>query len=305
MKKNRWIAVTLLVILGMAFVSCGGKGSYESFAAADMASGGSAQMSRNAAAPEASPEVPQSAEAATAAGVERKLVRQATIRYRVQDLDETVQSLTDTLKQYGAYISYSTVYENSRSYTIRIPSASYGDFLSSLDSIGRPLYRTETAEDVTLRYYDLEGRLETKRELLRTFQGYLGKAANIEEILSVEKRIAELQNEIDWVGTELKGLSDLVDYATVNLELLGPVTAVSYSKPTLGDRIGDIFRSFGDFSATVVVVLIGIVVYGIPIVLLLSLFYWLLFGKIGLLKKLWRLAKGKGGSKTGGKKSAE
>jgi len=39
------------------------------------------------------------------------------------------------------------------------------------------------------------------------------------------------------------------------------------------------------------VVLIGIVIYGIPVVLILGLLYFLLFGKIGLAKKLWRLIK--------------
>jgi hypothetical protein len=39
--------------------------------------------------------------------------------------------------------------------------------------------------------------------------------------------------------------------------------------------------------------LLGIVIYGTPSVLLTILLYWLLLGKIGLLKKLWRLAGGK------------
>jgi hypothetical protein len=41
------------------------------------------------------------------------------------------------------------------------------------------------------------------------------------------------------------------------------------------------------------VVLVGIVIYGIPVILGAALLFWLLFGRIGLLKKLWRLAAGK------------
>jgi hypothetical protein len=36
-----------------------------------------------------------------------------------------------------------------------------------------------------------------------------------------------------------------------------------------------------------------IVIYGIPILLLLTFFFWLLFGKTGLMKKLWRVTVGK------------
>jgi alpha-D-ribose 1-methylphosphonate 5-triphosphate synthase subunit PhnG len=83
------------------------------------------------------------------------------------------------------------------------------------------LHRSENAEDVTLQYYDLEGRLNTKRELLKTYQSYLGRAKNIEEIMTVEKQIAELQNEIDWTGTRFRALADTVDYATIRLEISG------------------------------------------------------------------------------------
>jgi hypothetical protein len=154
--------------------------------------------------------------------------------------------------------------------------------------MGRVLSRTESAEDVTIRFYDLEGRLATKQELLKTFQDYLGKAQNIDEIMTVEKRIAELQQEIEWTGTEFRVLADLVDYATIDLELTGP--AVSASGPGLGDRIRDLFGGFGEVAATALVVLLGVVMYGLPGFLLLTVLFWLLFGRIGLIRKLWGLA---------------
>jgi hypothetical protein len=35
------------------------------------------------------------------------------------------------------------------------------------------------------------------------------------------------------------------------------------------------------------------VIYGVPILLILVFLFWLLFGKVGLLKKLFRLAAGR------------
>jgi hypothetical protein len=159
--------------------------------------------------------------------------------------------------------------------------------------MGRLLHRSESTEDLTLRYYDLEGRLETKRELLKTYQSYLGKAKNIEEILAVEAKIAELEDDIDGTGKELRSLANLVDYATVELEIQGPENTVSPAAPTLGERVAKLFGAFGDFLSTALVFLLGLVVYGIPSLLILALLFWLLFGKIGLLKRLWRLAAGK------------
>jgi hypothetical protein len=157
--------------------------------------------------------------------------------------------------------------------------------------MGRLINRYESTEDVTLRYYDLEGRLATKKELLRTFQSYLGKAKTIEEILSVEARLSELQYDIEGTGIQLRNLANRVDYATVDLSLLGPVISSPNRGLTFGERIKQLFGGFGGFLSTVAMVLLGIVIYGIPILLLLGLLYLLLFGKIGLAKKLWRLIK--------------
>jgi hypothetical protein len=192
------------------------------------------------------------------------------------------------MEQYGAYASSKRLSEHSRYYTIRVPTDSFDDFLAELTGMGKVLSRTESAEDVTVRFYDLEGRLATKQELLKTFQRYLGKAQNIDEIMTVEKRIAELQQEIEATGTAFRVLADQVDYATIDLELNSP--AVPASGPGLGNRIRDLLGDFGDVAATALVVLLGIVMYGLPGLLLLTALFWLLFGRIGLIRKLWALA---------------
>jgi hypothetical protein len=223
----------------------------------------------------------------------RKLVRRASIGIRVQSPEKAGAALAALMEQHGAYASSMNVWENSRRYTIRVPAASYTALLSALDGMGRVLHRSESAEDVTLRYYDLEGRLATKRTLLGTYRSYLARAANIEEILSVEAKIAELEDDIDGTGKELRSLASLVDYATVDLEIHGPETVPSYAAPTLGERIAGLFSAFGDFLSRALVILLGVVVYGIPVLIILTLLFWLLFGRIGLMKKLWRLAAGK------------
>jgi hypothetical protein len=227
------------------------------------------------------------------AGAQRKLVRRASLQIRALDLDAADKAVVVIMEKHGAYASSTNVSENSRHYTIRVPASSYDVLLSDVNGMGRLLYKNESAEDVTLHYYDLEGRLATKRELLKTYQSYLGKAKDIKEILSVEEKISELEDEIDGTGRELRNLANQVDYSTVNLEISGPVTASSYSAPTLLERLGELFGSFGEFVSTVLVILLGIVIYGVPIFLIIVLLFWILFGRIGLLKKLWRIVAGK------------
>ena len=108
--------------------------------------------------------------------------------------------------------------------------------------------------------------------------------------MTVESRIADLQREIDQTGTQFRNLANLVDYSTIDLEIVGPVSASSYSEPTLGERLKELFSSFSGVASGALVVLTGIIIYGIPAALIIILLFWILFGRVGLLKKLWRLA---------------
>jgi hypothetical protein len=79
----------------------------------------------------------------------------------------------------------------------------------------------------------------------------------------------------------------------MRLGMSGPQSE-TFGRITLGGRIKDLFANYGGFVATVIVALVSLVVFGVPVLALLFVLYWLLLGKIGLLKKLWKLAGGKG-----------
>jgi len=224
---------------------------------------------------------------------ERKLVKRATIRIRVENLDATDASVTELMRKYDAYSASTNLEENYYSYILRVPSPLYDVFLAEMNGLGRQLRRSENTEDVTLRYYDLEGRLATKRELLKTYQSYLTRANDIEEVLSVEARIADLQSDIEGTGMQLRNLANRVDYATIELHVFGPVNSTPNRGETFGEQIKELFGNLGSFLSAIAIIIIGIVVYGIPIILFAALLVWLFFGRIGLLKKLWLTVMGK------------
>jgi hypothetical protein len=225
--------------------------------------------------------------------VERKLVKRADVRIRVENLEAADASVTELMKKYDAYAASTNIQENSYYFSLRVPSRVYEIFLNEMNGIGRLINRSESTEDVTLRYYDLEGRLETKKELLRTFQAYLRRANNIEEILKVEARISELQYDIDGTGRQLRDLANRIDYSTIELTLLGPASASPSRNLTFGERIKQMFGNFGAFLSGMGVFILGFIIYCIPILLIALFLFWLLFGRVGLLKKLWRVVMGK------------
>jgi hypothetical protein len=217
----------------------------------------------------------------------RKLVTNSNLEMRSDNLDIGVDKLNTLMDKYGTYAANVSIRENSRNYTLKVPALKYKYFLDEVMGIGKVINYNETTEDVTLKYFDLESRLNTKRELIKTYQGYLNRAKTIEEILSVESRIAQLQAEIDDVGRQFRLLNDLIDYSTIRLELLGPVAVSHYEKETIWEKIKSLMAGFGAYVSAILIVLLAIAVYGIPSIIIVLLLYWLLFGKIGLLKRFF------------------
>jgi hypothetical protein len=302
MKDKKLAIPVFLTGIVCLFFSCGGAGiqapkaAYEPRYAADYSAGETAYNSAAGGAAESPLRAERAVEGPGPAAVQtRKLVRRAELLIRVEDPGTVEKPLGELMEKHGAWASSTMIRDNSRDYTLRVPYDSYDAMVEDLIALGKLLRRSESAEDVTLNYYDLESRLAVKQELLKTYQGYLGKAVNIEEIMTVEQKIAELQQDIDWTGTRLRNLAHLVDYATIEFEVSGP--AASYGAPTMGERFGGLFGSFGGIASGALVVLTGIVIYGVPALLILAVFFWLFFGRIGFVRRLMSLALGKGKAK--------
>jgi hypothetical protein len=212
----------------------------------------------------------------------------------VEDLDGSIRELNTIMNKYGAFAASISVYGSSREYVLRIPSIYHGNFLEELMETGAIISYNETTEDVTLQYYDLESRLNTRRELISTFQSYISRATNMQEILMLETRIAELQREIDDVGRQFRRMNDLIDYSTVRLEYLKQIEPIATLKnDTFLERIKAVFSGFGNYISGIAVILLSIAVYGIPTIIIILFLYWLLFGRIGVIKKIIGIATGK------------
>ena len=224
---------------------------------------------------------------------ERKLVKRASISLRVDSLEEGEKAALGIVRKFSGYVANTRASENRVAMSLRIPTAAFDEALSALSPIGKILERSVGAEDVTLAFYDLEGRLATKRELLVTLRGYLKQAKSIEDIMAVETRLSELQDEIDGLGSEFASLANLVDFSSIELELFPPPSAIEASGPDLGDKLSGVLRNVGGFFSTLAALALAFLVFGLPLLALATLLYWLLFGKIGLLLRLWRLVAGK------------
>lgn len=224
----------------------------------------------------------------------RKFIRTAYVNYEIPSLDSTDELISEYVKTFGGFISDSSSNKDSCSYTVKIPSSEFEKALTYSDGFGKITSKSIYNDDVTDRYYDLETRLNTKKVMKEKLESYLSKAKDMKELLEVEKQLNQVVSDLEVMQGQMNRLSKQIDYATFNISFSLPASKSStgYSWGGVGDALTTAFAGFGIFLGYVGVGLIYLVIFGVPIVALFALFYWLLFGKIGLLVKLFRKLKG-------------
>ena len=103
------------------------------------------------------------AEEVTSPSSARKLVRTVSLDMEADDFDSFLAEVNNLIRDVGGYIEQSDIWGEPRSasMTARIPSSRLDSFLGELEGRGNITRRSETTEDVTLQYTDLESRKKT------------------------------------------------------------------------------------------------------------------------------------------------
>lgn len=245
MKKK--MSALLLGILLLALTACGASGSSET--AADTSSprsysssyggAGAAQMTMENGAYDDGFESAEAMEVKTAseaagesipqAAAGRKLIKTVNMSVETREYDQLLTALENQIEALGGYIenmdAYNgSVYSGNRSarsayLCIRIPQDQLEEFLNKVTDISNVIRRSDSTEDVTLQYVDLESH----RNALRTEQDRLlelmEQAETIEDIITIEERLSSIRYQLESMESQLRTLDNQVSYSTVYLDI--------------------------------------------------------------------------------------
>lgn len=187
-----------------------------------------------------------------------KMVYTAGVEAETQDFDACAAALEKLVEELGGYLEYASMGSygdghRSASYTARVPSPRFSDFLESVGELSHVTSQDRNTDNISERYYDTESRLATQRTKMERLQALLAKAENMEDIIDLENAISETELQIEQLTGSLRHYDSLVDYATVELRIreVLHLTTVEEAPPTFASRLGNAFtgglRSFGDF----------------------------------------------------------
>lgn len=224
---------------------------------------------------------------------EKKLIKTGNINLEIENLSESILKVEEWISSYGGYISNSSNSEKNAWFNIKIPSSKFDDAMNSACSLGKVLNHSENTEDVSEQYYDLESRLQNKKTMKSKLEGYLSNAKDIKDLLEIERELNSVISDIDSMEGRLKRLSNQVEYSTItiNLQLPSNHSENGFIFPDLKNGFSNFLSNFLNFLIGFVKIFFLVILCGIPILAAIAFFYWLLFGRIGLILKLYKWLK--------------
>ena len=216
-------------------------------------------------------------EESTAAGVEtgadisgtaqvnRKLIRTFDIQIQTKEFDSVVAGIQEKIDELGGYIEQSSLDSGSSYYshynrysymTVRIPSDKLDQFVSNVQENANVTNISESTEDITLSYVDVESRklaLETEQGRLLEL---LEKAETVEDIITIESRLSEVNYQLESYTSRLRTMDNQVDYSTVHINIsevdretkVEPKTFWEEVTEEFGDSMYGLGRGFRNFA---------------------------------------------------------
>jgi len=175
----------------------------------------------------------------------------------------------------------------SLSGTLRVPSNRLDAALADLKGLGRVEKESQSGEEVTQQYVDLQARLanakHTEQRLTEILRERTGK---LSDVLAVEMQISRVRGEIEQMEAQRKTMKNQVDFATLNLTVTEDYKKdLSVAPPSTGTQFRnaavDGYRSLVD---GIIAVLLWLLSVGPTLLLWAAILFF-------PIRKLWRKLK--------------
>jgi len=226
-------------------------------------------------------------EIAEPAATDRKLIRNVNLTVETENFDGLMESIEAKIAELGGYVESMNVYNGSSynrtgmgsyrnsSITARIPADRLDTFLDTMAENSNITYRSESVEDVTLQYVDVESHLEALRAQQERLMELIEMAETIEELVYLETELTDVRYQIQSLESQLRTMSNLVSYATVYIDVEEVTTYTPVvEKKTAWERMTEGFvhsckelgENISEFFVAIVINLPYIIIWAVVII---------------------------------------
>ncbi len=278
---NKLIAYSLLILA----LGAGCNNATKNYTATDAMATEEVQADQTSAAQSAARGYEKAAAAPPQQQVEKKVIKEGELAFETGNIAETKKKLLELTRSLGGYIETESQqkddYSKNSTYsmTVRMPAQNFEKLVDGLtDQASHIDNKSIRSTDVTTQYIDIKTRLETKKALEQRYLELLKKAGRMEDILSIEGKLAEVRSDIESTQGQFNYLSKQVAYSTLTVSF--------YTKALVeGDGF---FHKLKNAFSTGFDVLAGLF-FGMiaiwPIILILLIVIW-------FLRRYWKKRRG-------------
>src|SRR5258708_4298912 len=158
-------------------------------------------------------------------GEKTLIVRTTQLTLTTSEFERVRDRIEAILKRHQGYIGALSVMApdgaaRTLEATLRMPADQLEAATTELKTLGRVESESQSGEEVTQQYVDLEARLtnakNTEQRLTDLLRQRTGKLA---DVLAVEKEIDEVREKIERMEAEKKGLANRVDFGTLTVKV--------------------------------------------------------------------------------------
>ncbi len=296
MKKQRFLACLLILVLMLAVLASCGKASNDAlYSENDYA--GKGEDAGFVSDKEYVSDTVESPESGGTLKYDEKIIKTVSMSAETRDYDRAFAEIRSLVARFGGYEesvkSTGRSYDSADRYTrtaylvVRIPAEQLDAFLNQVGTMVNVTSEYATVSNVTAQYYDMQARLEVLETEKEAYEEMLKKSEDVSYLLKIRDRLYDVIEEIESYKTRLALLDQKVAYSTVTVDLHEVIeyTEKPIKDPTFGERIGKAFaeswESFADGCQNLAVWFVG----AIPTILVLAVIsagavgFFLLFRK--------------------------
>lgn len=211
----------LIVLLIFVLVSCKGKDNQDAFHYALKEDKNwtpqNASMDESI---DAMADVSATEQPAPLVQIDRKLIKNGTLTFKVSDVAETKKQIDKLIKEANGYPSNETQSnfdeQLQSSISVRVPANTFDDFVNHVLKLAIKVdSKNITTVDVTEEFIDIQARIKTKKELEARYREILKQAKTVEEILAIESNLSNVRTEIESAEGKLNYLKSQISMSTV------------------------------------------------------------------------------------------
>ena len=150
---------------------------------------------------------------ATAAVVERRIIRTSSLEMVVRRPADTAEKITAMAEGMGGYLEAGAL-------TIRVPAARLQEARAEIRKLGLRVESEKVdAQDVTRQYVDQDARIHNLRAEEAQLLAILKQAATVKDMMAVSERLSEVRGQIEQQQAEFNALSRQIETVAIAISL--------------------------------------------------------------------------------------